>query len=159
KPNVEVRPFDLGQPSVDGFQAGSFDTVVCANVLEHIDQDVQALRTLHRLLAPGGRVVLVVPALRPLYGSIDQAIGHYRPYSADEIGQKLAAAGLDVEHVHYFNLLGVPGWFLNARLLRRRSVPGFQARVNDWLVPLLRLERHVSLPLGMSLLAVGRSPG
>ena len=58
----------------------------------------------------------------------------------------------------YFNALGVPGWYLNARLLRRRSVPGLQAHINAYLVPVLRLERRLHLPLGMSLLAVGRRP-
>jgi hypothetical protein len=48
------------------------------------------------------------------------------------------------------------GWWLNAVVLRRRSVPGFQARVNDRLTPLLRLERRLRPPLGMSILAVGR---
>ena len=56
------------------------------------------------------------------------------------------------------NLLGVAGWWLNARVLRRRSVPGLQARLNDRLVPLLRLERRLKPPIGMSLLAVGRVP-
>src|SRR5205823_3736563 len=82
------------------------------------------------LLAPGGRVVLIVPALHALYGTIDVAIGHHRRYTREEIDAKLRAAGLEVEHVSYFNLLGVPGWWLNARVLRRRSVPGLQARLN-----------------------------
>ena len=154
--NIEVRHFDLSRLDCDGLAPGGFDTVVCSNVLEHIEDDATALCALRALLAPGGRIVLIVPALRPLYGSIDRAIGHYRRYVRDEIAQKLAAAGLSVEQVRYFNVLGVPGWFLNARVLGRRSVPGFQARVNDHLVPLLRLERWLRLPLGMSLLAVGR---
>ena len=53
-------------------------------------------------------------------------------------------------------MLGVPGWWLNAVVLRRSAVPGFQARVNDWLVPWLRLERGFGPPVGMSLLAVGK---
>src|SRR5205085_10274801 len=138
--------------SSDGLPQGTFDTVVCSNVLEHIEDDVGALAALRALLAPGGRIVLVVPALRPLHGSIDKAIGHHRRYVREEIAAKLARAGLGVEHVRYFNVLGVAGWFLNARVLRRRSVPGFQARVNDRLVPLLRLERWLRPPLGMSLL-------
>ncbi len=155
-PNVEVRPLDLGRLADEGAPHEAFDTIVCSNVLEHIEDDMRALSALRGLLVPGGRVILVVPALRPLYGSIDKAIGHYRRYVRDEIAEKLAAAGLTVEHVRYFNLFGVPGWFLNARVLGRRSVPGFQARVNDRLVPLLRLERWFRPPLGMSLLAVGR---
>jgi len=155
KPNVEVRPLDLSRLAENGLPRREFDTVVCSNVLEHVEDDAGALRAMRELLAPGGRVVLIVPALRALYGSIDKAIGHYRRYTRDEIADKLRAAGLAVEHVSYFNVVGVPGWFLNARILGRRTVPGVQARVNDWLVPLLRLERRLGAPVGMSLLAVG----
>ena len=157
RPNVEVRALDLDRLAEDGLPLRSFDTVVCANVLEHIDDDGRALRAMRDLLTPGGRVVLIIPALRQLYGEIDRAIGHYRRYSRREIEEKLAAAGLRVEHVSYFNSLGVLGWFLNARLLRRRSVPGVQARLHDRLVPLLRLERRLRLPFGMSLLAIGQN--
>ncbi|HTD26018.1 MAG TPA: methyltransferase domain-containing protein, partial [Candidatus Elarobacter sp.] len=135
-----------------------FDTVVCANVLEHVADDAASLRAMRALLAPGGRVVLIVPALHALYGTIDAAIGHHRRYTREEIDAKLHAAGLEVEHVSYFNLLGMVGWWLNARVLKRRSVPGLQARLNDRLVPLLRLERRLKPPIGMSLLAVGRAP-
>jgi glycosyltransferase involved in cell wall biosynthesis len=159
-PKVDVRLLDLGQLGENGIAEGSFDTIVCSNVLEHIADDDGALRAMRRLLAPGGRVVLIVPALRALYGEIDRAIGHHRRYARREIEAKLAAAGLGLEHVSYFNLIGIPGWFLNARVLRRRSVPGLQARLHDRMVPLLRLERRlVRAPVGMSLLAVGRAAG
>ncbi len=156
-PNVEVRQLDVSALGQDGLPARSVDTIVCANVLEHIEDDAGTLRAMRDLLAPGGRVILIVPALKGLYGEIDRAIHHYRRYSRAEIAGKLEAAGLAVEHASYFNVLGVPGWWLNAVVLRRRAVPGFQARINDWLVPLLRLERRLRPPFGMSLLAVGRA--
>jgi glycosyltransferase involved in cell wall biosynthesis len=155
-PNVEVRALDLAKLAENGFARHDFDTVVCSNVLEHVADDGAALRAMRDLLVPGGRVVLIIPALPALYGAIDEAIGHHRRYTRAEVERKLADAGLAVEHVSYFNVLGVAGWFLNARVLRRRSVPGVQARMNDRLVPLLRLERRLGVPVGMSLLAVGR---
>jgi len=155
-PKVDVQRLDLARLAENGLPRHQFDTIVCSNVLEHVEDDRRALAAMRDLLAPGGRIVLIIPALRPLYGSIDEAIGHYRRYTRDEIGHKLADAGLAVEHLSFFNMLGVPGWFLNARILRRRSVPGVQARLNDRLVPLLRLERRLRPPIGMSLLAVGR---
>jgi glycosyltransferase involved in cell wall biosynthesis len=157
KPNVEVRALDLARLADDGIPPRSFDTVVCSNVLEHIADDAKALAAMRDVLEPGGRVVLVVPALQSLYGTIDRAIHHYRRYSRNELRDKLEGAGLAIEHVSYFNMLGVPGWFLNARLLKRQSVPGVQARINDWLVPWLRLERRFGPPVGMSLLAVARA--
>jgi hypothetical protein len=54
------------------------------------------------------------------------------------------------------NALGIPGWWLNSVVLRRSSVPGFQAWLNDLLVPWVRFEQRLGLPVGMSLLAIGR---
>jgi glycosyltransferase involved in cell wall biosynthesis len=155
-PNVEVRQLDLARIGEDGLVAKSYDTIVCSNVLEHVEDDGAALRVMRDLCTPGGRVVLIVPAFQQLYGAIDEAIGHYRRYTRPEIEAKLTAAGMAVEHVSYFNAFGMLGWWLNAVVLRRRSVPGLQARVNDRLTPLLRLERKLKPPMGMSLLAVGR---
>jgi 2-polyprenyl-3-methyl-5-hydroxy-6-metoxy-1,4-benzoquinol methylase len=157
-PNVEIRRLDLDDLARAAIPPASFDTVICSNVLEHIREDTQALRAMRDLLGPGGRVVLVIPAIKSLYGEIDRAIHHHRRYSRSEMREKLERAGLEVEHLGFFNMIGVPGWWLNARVLRRRTVPGFQARLNDLLVPLLRAEKLVGPPFGMSLLAVGRVP-
>ena len=51
-----------------------------AFMLEHIPDDARALACIHRLLAPGGRLLLLVPAERYLYGTLDRALGHYRRY-------------------------------------------------------------------------------
>jgi SAM-dependent methyltransferase len=153
--HVRVAPFTLGEPA-PALAGGRFDTVLCANVLEHVEDDVAGLTQIRDLLAPGGRVVLVVPMLRALYGEIDRAIHHFRRYERAEIEEKLAKAGFAVEHAEPLNALGIPGWWLNSVLLRRRSVPGIQARINDLLVPWLRLERRLGVPVGMSLLMVGR---
>jgi glycosyltransferase involved in cell wall biosynthesis len=157
-PNVEIQPLDLARLAEDHLPRHHFDTVVCSNVLEHIEDDRAALDAMREVLGPGGRVVLIVPAIQALYGSIDRAIHHYRRYSRAELVHKLEGAGLTVEHLSYFNMLGVPGWFLNARVLKRTAVPGIQARLNDWLVPWLRLERRFGPPVGMSLLAVASRP-
>ncbi len=156
--HVRVCKFDLGG-EVPAELGEGFDSIICLNVLEHVEDDVGALRHLHDLLAPGGRVVLIVPALRSLYGEIDRAIGHYRRYERAELLDRLAAAGFTVEHSSAFNMIGALGWFVNARLLKRRSVPGVQARVNDLLVPLLRFEGYLRPPIGLSWLAVGRRGG
>src|SRR5205823_4607857 len=92
KPNVQVRLLDLAHLGEDGLAPHRFDTVVCANVLEHVADDAASLRAMRALLAPGGRVVLIVPALRALYGTIDVAIGHHRRYSRAETDVKLRAA-------------------------------------------------------------------
>src|SRR5262249_19017155 len=113
--NINVGLLDLASLGTNGLPR-DFDTVVCANVLEHVQDDGGALRGLGEVLTPGGRLVVIVPALPGLYGAIDKAIGHQRRYTRDELAQKLGAAGFAVEHIRYFNVIGVLGWWLNARL-------------------------------------------
>jgi glycosyltransferase involved in cell wall biosynthesis len=158
RPNVTVRSLDLNNPFPTWVPESRLDTVLCCNVLEHIEEDEAVLSRFAQSLPSGGRVVLILPALQSLYGEIDKAIHHYRRYERDEIVTKLERAGFTVETTKFFNLAGVPGWYLNSRILKRRSVPGMQARLNSLLVPLLRLEKNFTLPWGMSLLAVGQKP-
>ena len=156
--HVGVRAMTLGERAPE-VERERYDTVVAANVLEHVEDDEAALRQIHALLEPGGRVVLVVPMLRALYGQIDRSIHHFRRYERAELEERLEKAGFAVEAMAPMNALGFPGWWLNSVLLRRRSVPGIQARLNDLLVPWLRIEEKLGLPVGMTLLAVGRKPG
>ncbi len=156
-PHVRVLRLDLAQ-ALPTELGGPFDTVICLNVLEHVEDDTAALRRLRDVLQPGGTLVLIVPAMSKLFGEIDRSIGHFRRYDSKDLRCKLQDAGLTVSHWEWFNTIGVFGWFLNSRLLRRKSVPGFQARLNDLLVPLLRFEGRLQPRWGMSLLvAVQRS--
>jgi SAM-dependent methyltransferase len=157
-PRVRILRYDLEQtpPAELG---RDFDTILCLNVLEHVENDLQALSRLRELLQPGGRLVLLVPAMKVLYGSIDRAIGHYRRYEEQELVEKVRAAGFAVEHVEWLNRLGAFGWFLNARVLKRKSVPGLQAKLADWLVPWLSWEAGLKARWGMSLLLVARREG
>ena len=155
--HIAVKDLTLGEPA-PALAGERFDTVVCANVLEHVEDDAAGLRQIHALLAPGGRVVLLVPMLRALYGEIDRSIHHFRRYERAELVEKLEKAGFVVEETRPMNALGIAGWWLNSVVFRRKSVPGVQAWLNDLLVPLVRFEQRLGLPVGMSLLAVGRKP-
>jgi len=154
--NVRVQTIDWIRPDVDALRGERFDTVLCLNGLECVEQDDELLANFAHLLSPGGRVVLQVPAMPQLFGEIDRAIGNLRRYDRDELAGKLRRHGFTVELARYANLPGVFGWYLNSRLLRRRAVPGVQARLSGLLVPWLRLEERLNLGWGMTLLAVGR---
>ena len=134
------------------------DTVMLSNVLEHIEDDAAAVRQFRGVLPVDGRLVILVPALMSLYGSIDEAIGHFRRYTPATLRAVVESNGFRIESVEWLNLLGIPGWFLNSRVLKRRSVPGLQVRLYDRIAPLLaRMESLMKLPVGMSLLAVARA--
>ena len=152
--NVAVVPVML--PVVDpGLAAERLDTVICLNVLEHIEADQAALLAMRSLLQPGGRLVLLVPALQSIYGTLDSALGHYRRYGAQELREKMAAAGLRLVRLEYFNMAGIFGWWLTGRVLRRTIIPSGSLRLYDAFVPLFRLEQLLPWRIGQSLIAVG----
>jgi SAM-dependent methyltransferase len=153
-PNVEVRRLYL--PTIDGpIATRSFDSIVCLNVLEHVADDVRSLAAMRSLLEKGGRIILLVPALRALYGSLDRALGHVRRYTPGGLREAFTAAGLRMRHLEYFNLAGIPGWWLVGRVLRREMISQQSLRWFDALVPLFRLERFLPWRLGQSLIAIG----
>ena len=154
--NIRVHAVDRDRPDLDGLRSERFDTVLCLNVLEHLEHDDDALATFASLLPPGARLVLKVPAMPQLYGELDRAVGHLRRYDRDELRAKLLRQGFAVEMVRYVNLPGLFGWYLNSRLLQRTAIPGMQTRLASLFLPWLRLEQHLDPRWGMTLLAVGR---
>ena len=126
-------------------------------MLEHIADDRGAVRAPARDAQPGGRLVLLVPAHQALYGTIDEAIGHHRRYEREDLDAPARRVpGSRSRATSTSTRPSIPGWFLNGRLLKRRSVPGVQARLANRLVPLYRLERRFNLPFGLSVIAVAR---
>ena len=134
-----------------------FDSIVLSNVMEHIPDDAGAVRRFAQILAPGGKVLILVPALPAIFGALDEAVGHYRRYTPASLREVLDSNGFEVEALEWMNLVGIPGWFVNGKLLRRRAMPPLQLRLYDQLAPwLARAESKVKLPVGMSLFCVAR---
>jgi SAM-dependent methyltransferase len=155
----QMRVVALRLPATDGdLQAERLDTIICLNVLEHVRDDEQSLSTMYQMLQPGGHLVLLVPSLPAIYGTLDRALGHFRRYTPSELRQKYAAAGLRMRHLEYFNMAGIPGWWFTGRVLKRELIPTGSLRWYDALVPLFRLERFLPWRLGQSLIAVGERP-
>jgi SAM-dependent methyltransferase len=137
---------------------GDYSAAVAFNVLEHIPDDVAALRGFGRLLHPGGAVVLIVPAFEFAMGRFDRAVGHQRRYRLRTLGAALQNAGLRVERLNYVNSLGLLAWFVGMRLLR--MTPGEGPVLRAWdraVIPLLRkVEARRAPPFGQSIFAVAR---
>lgn len=159
RPNVRVARVDLSRSEDFEPMRESVDTVVCLNVVEHVEDDLAALRNLCRALVPGGRAIVLVPEGQSIYGELDAVLGHWRRYSADELRAKMEQAGFEVERMFGFNRVTRPGWWLNGRLLKRRTFSRAQLWLFDRLVWLWRrLDGWLPWP-GVSLIAVGRKPG
>jgi SAM-dependent methyltransferase len=158
RPEVEARQFDLTHGPAD--LGAKVSTVVAINVLEHIEDDSGALRTLAALVEPGGRIVLWVPGYQQLYGDFDRAVGHVRRYTPTTLRTAIAGAGLRPEDVRPVNLLGGIAWWLT---VRRGGVaqprPALVRTYDRFVVPVTRtLERRVTPPFGQSVLGVAVLP-
>jgi ubiquinone/menaquinone biosynthesis C-methylase UbiE len=134
------------------------DSVVLVNVLEHIAKDQAILDDAHAVLSPGGTLLLLVPALPQIYGSLDQAFGHYRRYTRTALANMLRVAGFAISRLAYVNLPGIAGWFLTGRVLRRMTLQARYVRWYDrWVIPWLsKLEGCWQPPCGQSLIAIAR---
>ena len=154
---VDVRRLDLNlQKDFDAIGESVCDTLVSLNVLEHIEDDVSALRRMRGLLDPEGRLILVLPQYRCLFGSYDKIVGHQRRYAKRDIRRRLEEAGYKVQHTRSFNFFSIPGWWLNAKLFKRKNISRWQLKLFDTSVPLFRLiEAVIPLP-GLSLLVVAK---
>src|SRR5947209_2599289 len=86
-------------PKESRMAAHGCDTAICFNVLEHVEDDVGALVNMRHILTPGGRLLLIVPALSWIFGTVDRSLGHYRRYTPAVLRARMAAAGFEIEQL------------------------------------------------------------
>jgi SAM-dependent methyltransferase len=152
------------------------DSVVSANLLEHVPNDCAALREFRRVLRPGGRAVIVVPAGPSTYDYYDRFLGHERRYARRELAGKCAGAGLEILDDTYIGAsLYLPFWLVKQRnrrvagelrgeALERRVAADIERTHDSRLGDLAwRIERRlagagVKLPFGIRSLVTARRP-
>ena len=140
-----------------------FDAAVALDVIEHIDDDVQAMAQLCDALKPTGKLVISVPALSRLYGPKDVEVGHYRRYDRTMLSTRFDRAGFEMLTCRYWNLLGVLPVWLSVRRGQRLD-EGFRysrSLGSRALNAALRLwfrgvESRLTPPIGLTLLATAR---
>ena len=131
-----------------------FDTVICLNVVEHLANDLEALRNIREALEQDGRAIILVPCGPGLMGTLDDALGHQRRYTQDQLRVLASRAGFHVDTMLEFNRVGVVAWWINGKLLRRRAFGFVQIKLLNVLTPVFRvLDKFLPLP-PLSLIAV-----
>ena len=154
--NVEIFRGDL--ENLDFYEGlDVYDSVLCVNVLEHLDKPEIALEGFKRILAPDGHALILVPAHQWLFSDTDIALEHRQRFTTETVREMLDSMGFEVLSCKEFNRLGVLGWMAN-KATRRTAIGRWQARVFSLLLPLAKsLERFRFLP-GLSIVAIAR-PG
>jgi hypothetical protein len=155
--NSGVTVRELLMPSDE---TANHSAAVSYNVLEHIEDDIGALKTMRSLVRPGGHVIIVVPAFPFAMSPVDIATGHVRRYTRKTMREAMERSGLEIERLHYANSLGLVGYYVSTSLLRQTPGPGPMVKFYDMFVaPMTRaMERVVRPPFGQSVIAIGRRP-
>jgi SAM-dependent methyltransferase len=159
RPRLETAELNAADAECQEAYRGQMDTVVCLNVLEHIEDDSGALKNIRSMLRDGGRAVILVPCGQSIFNSLDEELGHFRRYSEDRLRQKMTGAGFNVETVLRFNRASRPGWWLNGTVIKRRTISRIQLKNFDRLVWLVRrIDAYLPWPQ-TSIIGIGRSDG
>ena len=150
-------------PELTGVPDGTYHLIALLDVLEHIEEDEASLASIKRKLAPGGRILLTVPANQWMWSAHDAAHHHHRRYSRGGLARVIEAAGLKPHRISHFNTLLFP-LAAAARIVGKLTgkkegddkMPS--APVNSLLGTVFGWERHlvgrIPLPAGVSLVAI-----
>ena len=156
----------LGDVSSLPFPPGAFDIVISSDVLEHVKDDMVALKEMQRVLRSNGIVIIFVPAHESLWDAHDTVNQHYRRYRLPLLVGSMTKAGFKIVRSSYWNATTLfpkivmstlpAGWHEKGHLIR---VP---EPINSLLFILLRCENallcHVSSPIGVSCMVIARRP-
>jgi ubiquinone/menaquinone biosynthesis C-methylase UbiE len=152
------------------FQSDSFDAIIALDILEHLPDDQAAMCEFFRVLKPGGRVFVLVPAYRHLWSEHDVALMHHRRYVRRELAERFTAAGFHLEKLSHTMTLLYPLVSLQRRLNARKpphdppqaAMPILPASVNAALTQVITVEnalaRRLDFPFGVSILTIARKP-
>jgi len=156
---IDIVRLDLVDPLFEQIYApflGSFDTVYALNVIEHIEDDVLALQNCKKLLRPGGRLIILVPAYQTLYNRFDENLYHFRRYTRSSMKEVFIKNQIPVLADFHFNFIGILGWVLSGSILRKEGIPSGQMKIYDRLVPVFRMIDKILLrKIGLSVVVVG----
>lgn len=146
----------------------TFATVLATDVIEHVDDDLQALREVRRVLRPGGHALVTVPAFPSLWGLQDEVAHHKRRYRMAPLTALMSAAGLEVTRAYHFNYLLFVPIFLARQSIRRLRIeadsenqlntPALNALLRAIFDLDVRSAPALKPPFGVSILAIGRRP-
>jgi glycosyltransferase involved in cell wall biosynthesis len=121
-PNVSVLPIDPERPEDFEDAGGPFDTVMCVNVLEHVEDPASVIESARDALNPGGSLIILAPQGKGLHGSLDKTLGHRRRFDKSDLTALLHSHGFTVKRIYQVNKVGRIAWWVSGKLLRRSQI-------------------------------------
>lgn len=155
-PGVEVCEWDATQPPPTDLPQP--DSILCSNVIEHIEDDQAVIRNADQALKPGGRMIFIVPRGEKLFSSLDTAIGHCRRYDKQSMCQLFENVGYNIEECFTLNKIGVLGWWYRGKIAKQQAIGRAGLKAFNMLVPIFRLIDPLLPWKGLSLVVVARKP-
>lgn len=156
---LDVRHVDLTNKQDFAALRGRYDTVICLNVLEHVEDEIAALSNIGQALNENGKAIILVPQNNRIFGSLDEVLGHHRRYSRQTLSNAIETANLHVETMFDFNRISTPAWWWNGKVLKRTHFGKLQLKIFDSLVWFFkRIDRFLPFH-GVSIVAVVRKNG
>lgn len=155
KKNIYLRKLNiLKEPPKEFYN--KFKTVITINVLEHLEDDEKALQHMYSLIKPGGKLLVLVPAMKFAYTRFDKQLGHYRRYKKKELTELLQQSGFVINDMYYFNIVGLVSWIIRDKVERSNvDLKPYQVALFDKIVPFLRfIESKIRPPIGVSLIVI-----
>lgn len=156
-PSVTVRTWDATQPPPPDLPQP--DSILCSNVIEHIQDDQAVVRNADAVLKPGGRMIFIVPRGEKLFSSLDTAIGHVRRYGQGRLTTLFTNLDYEIEELFTLNKIGVIGWWYRGKVAKQQAIGRFGLKVFNVLVPVFKLIDPLLPWKGLSLVIVARKPG
>ncbi len=154
-----IYKLDFADPDLEDHHPdllNRYDTVFALNVLEHVPDHDMALKNCRKMLKPGGRAVILVPAFASLFNGFDVQLEHQRRYSTNLLNDHFEKNGFRVIYKRYFNSPGILGWFFTGKILGKKNIPEGQMGIYDLLVPVWKI---VDIPMskiaGLSIIMAG----
>ncbi len=135
-----------------------FDNVVISGFIEHVEDDVNLLREIYKLLNPYGRVILLTSAYPWLYSNFDKSVGHYRRYTKKELKLKMESVGFKVKFLKYWDVIGIPILIITKITGKVPvSTEGLNNKLLNYILDkfFIIFENKMILPFGLDLICMG----
>lgn len=136
---------------------GSYDFILCMNVMEHVEDDKNFFRKLTGLLKKDGVLFLLVPSHMFLYSNFDKAAGHFKRYAKKDMNSAELPSGIKLIDQYYFNMIGALGYWAVYKALKSGNINDTEGEIglfDKYIVPFSKKILPLKAPFGISLISI-----